>query len=54
MMAGKRDSVKTAGGVMAPQSGLDGEGVGTCPLGPTEGGSVKCLGCSQTLEGQLS
>ncbi len=54
MMAGKRDSVKTAGGVMAPQSWRDGEGVGTCPLGPPEGGSVKWLGCGQTLEGQLS
>lgn len=39
---------------MAPQSWRDGEGVGTCPLGPPEGGSVKWLGCGQTLEGQLS
>lgn len=54
MTAEKRDGVKTAGGVMAPKSCGDGQGVGTCPLGPPEGGCVKWLGCGQTLEGQLS
>lgn len=34
MTAEKGDSVKTAGGVMAPQSCRDGKGVGTCPLDP--------------------
>ncbi len=48
-----RDRVKTAGGVMAPQRCRDGEGVGTCPLGPPEGGSVKWLGCGLNSRGTV-